>query len=160
MKVLKVLLNLLLALFIAALAVLLIYLFAYNWGWRIGGFSNCVSPERYYVMGYARNEDNISILYEKGGMYCTPIIGYISEQQDHTLKIGIKYYNDYTAYINKGTWVEELVIPCDGDSIEKIVFCGDGDEADISEIYRPDIWETYFDYYPQFQKYVVSSVDY
>ncbi len=151
MKTLKVWLTII----ISAFCILVIYIVMYNWGWRIGGFSNCVNPDRYLVLGYIKNEENISILYKKGGKYCTPIIGYISDQHDTTLKIGIKYYNDYTTYINGGTWVEELVIPCDSVDIEKIIMCGDGVEVDINEIYRPDILETYYplDEFPVLKRY-------
>ncbi len=149
MKTLKVWLTII----ISAFCILLIYFVMYNWGWRIGGFSSCVNPDRYFVLGIIKNEENISILYEKGS-YCTPTVGYISEQDDNTLKIGIKYYIGYPALITGNSWVEELVVPYDSVDIEKIIMCGDGVEVDINEIYRPDILETYpLDELPLLKRY-------
>lgn len=156
MKAVKGKLYAILTIIVSVVFIVLIFYVVYNWGWRIGGFSNCVNPERYFVLGYIKDEENISILYEKGS-YCTPTVGYISEQDDSTLKIGIKYYMGYPALITGNSWVEELVIPLD-DNIEKIVFCGDGAEVDINEIYRPDILDTYpLDELPQLKRYAIEE---
>lgn len=115
-------------------------LIVFHFGWKVGGFANCVDPNDYLVLNCEIQADSISILYEKGGFYCTPILGYICETDGGTIKLGIKYYTDYSAYIYRGTWCEELVIPCSTDRIDKILLCGDGVEIDIQDRYSPEAY--------------------
>ena len=84
----KVLLVLSIIAFLIAGAVLM-----YNFGWRLWGFSACVSPERYITYHYEVKEDSVEILFTKNGFHgIGHTLGYVTEEKDGVLKIGIKYY--------------------------------------------------------------------
>lgn len=131
--------------FSITLAISLIFLF-YTFSWRIGGFSSCVDPNEYIILKYDIEEDNLTILYEKGGFYSTPTLGYILEDESGILKIGLKYRNGYIAYLHKGSKIEQLVIPFKSDSVDKIILCGGGNELELDERYDPEAYESIKEY--------------
>ncbi len=64
----------------------------YNFGWRLWGFSACVSPEIYVTYHYEIKEDCVEILFDKNGFHNNGrTLGYITEEKDGVLKTGTKY---------------------------------------------------------------------
>ena len=113
----------------------------YNFGWRLWGFSGCVSPKYYLTLKYEIRESSVDILYEKGH-YNTRTLGYITEENDGILKIGIKYYgSDVGLFFDRGKSIDKLTIPFT-DKPSKIILCGDGHEIDIKDHINEEAYES------------------
>ena len=115
--------------------------FIYNFGWRLWGFSSCVSPEYYMTLKYEINQNSVDILYDKG-YNKTRTLGYITTEKDGVLRIGIKYYEDDTGlFFDRGNSVDKLTIPFT-DKPSKIILCGDGHEIDIKDHINEEAYES------------------
>ena len=116
----------------------------YNFGWRLWGFSACVSPERYITYHYEIKDDSVEILFDKNGFHNNGrTLGYITEEKDGVLRIGIKYLNGITALLfDKGSRIETLTIPITTKP-DKIILCGNDYEIDINDHVNEEMYESY-----------------
>ena len=137
----KVLLVLSIIAFLIAGAVLM-----YNFGWRLWGFSACVSPERYITYHYEVKEDSVEILFTKNGLHgIGSTLGYITEEKDVVLKIGIKYYIGLVSLLfDNGLRTDTLTIPITTKP-DKIILCGNGYEIDIDDHVNEELYQDYLD---------------
>ena len=115
----------------------------YNFGWRLWGFSACVSPENYVTYHCEIKEDSVEILFDKNGVHNNGrTLGYIAEERDGVLKIGIKYLNGITALLfDKGERIETLTVPITSKP-DKIILCGNGCEIDINDDVNEEAYES------------------
>ncbi|MBE6880821.1 MAG: hypothetical protein E7490_08330 [Ruminococcaceae bacterium] len=115
----------------------------YNFGWRLWGFSACVSPEGYVTYCYEITEDYVKILFDKNGYHNNGrTLGYIAEEKDGVLRIGIKYLNGITALLfDKGERIETLTVPITSKP-DKIILCGNGFEIDINDHVNEEAYES------------------
>lgn len=115
----------------------------YNFGWRLWGFSACVSPEGYVTYCYEIKEDYVKILFDKNGYHNNGrTLGYIAEERDGVLRIGIKYLNGITALLfDKGERIETLTVPITLKP-DKIILCGNGFEIDINDHVNEEAYES------------------
>lgn len=115
----------------------------YNFGWRLWGFSACVSPEVYVTYCYEIKEDYVKILFDKNGYHNNGrTLGYIAEEKDGVLRIGIKYLNGITALLfDKGERIETLTVPITSKP-DKIILCGNGCEIDINDDVNEEAYES------------------
>lgn len=136
----KVLLVLSIIAFLIAGAVLM-----YNFGWRLWGFSACVSPKIYVTYHYEIREDSVEILFDKNGFHDNGrTLGYITEEKDGVLRIGMKYLNGIAGLFDKGLRIETLTIPITTKP-DKIILCGNGYEIDIDDHVNEEFYQDYLD---------------
>ncbi len=115
----------------------------YNFGWRLWGFSACVSPKIYVTYHYEIREDSVEILFDKNGFHDNGrTLGYITEEKDGVLRIGMKYLNGIAGLFDKGLRIETLTIPITTKP-DKIILCGNGYEVDIDDHVNEEIYEDY-----------------
>lgn len=119
---------------------------AYNFGWRLLGFSACVSPERYITYHYEVKDDSVEILFTKNGFHgIGHTLGYVTEEKDGTLKIGIKYYMGLVPLLfDNGPRTDTLTIPITTKP-DKIILCGNGFEIDIDDHVNEEFYQDYLD---------------
>ena len=134
----KVLLVLSIIAFLIAGAVLM-----YNFGWRLLGFSACNSPEDYTTYHYEIKENSIEYLFNKTGFHeIGQTLGYITEEKDGVLKIGIKYMDGIEGIFFSNVWLEKLTIPIT-EKPKKIILCGNGYEIDIDDHVNEELYQDY-----------------
>ena len=136
----KVLLVLSIIAFLIAGAVLM-----YNFGWRLLGFSACNSPEDYTTYHYEIKENSIEYLFNKTGLHeIGYTLGYITEEKDGVLKIGIKYIDGIEGIFLADVRLEPLTIPIT-EKPKKIILCGNGYEIDIDDHVNEEFYQDYLD---------------
>ena len=118
----------------------------YNFGWRLWGYSACVSPERYITYHYEIKDDSVEILFTKNGLHgIGRTLGYITEEKDGVLKIGIKYYIGLVPLLfDNGSRTESITIPITTPP-KKIILCGNGFEIDINDHINEELYQDYLD---------------
>lgn len=115
----------------------------YNFGWRLWGFSACNSPKDYITYRYQIQDDSVEILIEKGIAHDTGrTLGFITEEKDGILKVGIKYNKGFVGLIDHGSWWETLNIPVISKP-DKIILCGNGFEIDINDHVNEEMYKSY-----------------
>ena len=136
----KVLLVLSIIAFLIAGAVLM-----YNFGWRLLGFSACNSPEDYTTYHYEIKENSIEYLFNRSGLHeLGHTLGYITEEKDGVLKIGIKYIDGIEGIFLADVRLEQLTIPIT-EKPKKIILCGNGYEIDIDDHVNEEFYQDYLD---------------
>ncbi len=125
---------------------LLVVSFLYNYAWKLGGFSSCVNPNEYTILKYTVEGNKLTLLYQKGGIYSTSTLGYLIEEDNSILKVGIKYYNGWLAYLDKSPPVEQVTVSYTSNQIDKIILCGNGVEIDINERHSHAEYESLQEY--------------
>ena len=124
----------------------------YNFGWRLCGFSACVSPERYITYHYEIKDNSIELLINKGVAHDTGrTLGYIVEEKDGILKIGIKYSIGIIGLLESGSWMETFTIPITSKP-SKIILCGNGFEIDIDDHVNEEFYQDYLDTLQQIEE--------
>ncbi len=115
----------------------------YNFGWRIWGFSACNSPEDYTTYHYEIKENSIEYLFNRSGLHeLGHTLGYITEEKDGVLKIGIKYIDGIEGIFLADVRLEQLTIPIT-EKPKKIILCGNGFEIDIDDHVNEELYEEY-----------------
>ena len=125
----------------------------YNFGWRLWGFSSCVSPERYITYHYEIKDDSVEILFTKNGLHgIGRTLGYITEEKDGVLKIGIKYYIGLVPLLfDNGSRTESITMPLTTPP-KKIILCGNGYEIDINNHVNEELYQDYLDTLQQIEE--------
>ena len=117
----------------------------YNYGWRLWGFSACNSPEDYTTYHYEIKENSIEYLFNRSGLHeLGHTLGYITEEKDGVLKIGIKYMDGLEGIFFSDVHIEQLTIPIT-EKPEKIILCGNGFEIDINDHVNEELYQDYLD---------------
>ncbi len=125
----------------------------YNFGWRLWGFSACVSPERYITYHYEIKDDSVEILFTKNDFHgIGHTLGYITEEKDGVLKIGIKYYIGLVPLLfGGGARTETIEIPFKTKP-QKIILCGNDFEIDINDHVNEEFYQDYLDTIQQIEE--------
>ena len=125
----------------------------YNFGWRLWGFSACVSPERYITYHYEIKDDSVEILFTKNGLHgIGRTLGYITEEKNGVLKIGIKYYIGLVPLLfDNGSRTESITIPITTNP-QKIILCGNGYEINIDDHVNEEFYQDYLDTLQQIEE--------
>lgn len=125
----------------------------YIFGWRLWGFSACVSPERYITYHYEIKDDSVEILFTKNGFHgIGHTLGYVTEEKDEVLKIGIKYYVGLVPLLfGSGPRTETIKIPLKTKP-QKIILCGNGFEIDIDDHVNEEFYQDYLDTLKQIEE--------
>ena len=125
----------------------------YNYGWRLWGFSACVNPERYITYHYEAKDDSVEILFTKNGLHgIGRTLGYVTEEKDGVLKIGIKYYTGLIPLLfDNGLRTESITIPYTTKP-QKIILCGNGFEIDINDHVNEKFYQDYLDVLQQIEQ--------
>ena len=125
---------------------------AYNFGWRLLGFSACNSPEDYTTYHYEIKENSIEYLFNKTGFHeIGYTLGYITEEKDGVLKIGIKYMDGIEGIFFADVRLEKLTIPIT-EKPKKIILCGNGYEIDIDDHVNEEFYQDYLDTLKQIEE--------